>query len=118
MTVRQPLVLGADGLPQQLQAGDTVGAFTTGLATIPFGSTPTDEMVTTVATTAITANSVVLLMPDPNGTADNTGDEHMVEGFALNVQNIIAGTSFDIRMTCADQFGLTGQWGVRWSING
>ena len=24
MTVRQPLVLGADGLPQQLQAGDTI----------------------------------------------------------------------------------------------
>ena len=29
MTVRAPLVLGADGLPQQLQAGDTLSAPTT-----------------------------------------------------------------------------------------
>lgn len=30
MSVKKPLVLGADGLPQQLQAGDTVGAIETG----------------------------------------------------------------------------------------
>jgi hypothetical protein len=29
MTLRTPLVLGADGLPQQLQSGDTIGAPTT-----------------------------------------------------------------------------------------
>jgi hypothetical protein len=36
MALRAPLVLGADGLPQQMQAGDTLANGGAGLATVSF----------------------------------------------------------------------------------
>lgn len=46
MSLKKPLVLGSDGRPQQLQSGDTVGAFETG------------QVTQTAAATLIAGNAV------------------------------------------------------------
>ena len=122
MTVRNPIVLIAGQL-QELPAGDTVngasgGTLTQSQTTVDFGLSPVDMASITVATAAITANSMVLLAVDTSGSADHSGDEHLVEEITFSYANIIPGVSFDIVGMCTDQFGLTGQWEVRWTIIG
>lgn len=106
-----------DGANWKAPSGGTGATITYGTAIMNFGSLPNEEVVTTVATTAVTATSFITLMIDPAGTADHSQDEHALEEFDTVVQNIIPGTSFDIRMTSLDRFGLTGQWSIRWSLS-
>jgi hypothetical protein len=89
-----------------------------GTATLDFGSAPDDEVILTVLNSAVTSTSFITLIRDPAGTADHESDEHAIEEFMLTAQNLVVGVSFDIRMTCLDRFGLTGQWSIRWSLIG
>lgn len=61
MAARKPLVIGADGLPQQLQAGDTVNAsvFFTGTANLPALTLLLGSGITTVVVTPKIAGDVL-----------------------------------------------------------
>ena len=64
MTTRLPLVLGADGLPQQLQSADTVSVGgTTTLSTTAFSATLPGGAVLKGGTLAITNGTGTLTFP-------------------------------------------------------
>ena len=94
------------------------GAAVSALAVVNFGAAPKDQASVTVATTAVTANSMVLLALTAFDSADHTAHEHQIEALAFAPSNQLAGVGFDIMATCTDNFGLTGQWQVRWSLIG
>ena len=70
MANRQPLVLGADGLPQQLQSADTVSAGgTTTLSATAFSATLPGGAILKAGTLVITNGVGTLTFPAPFPTA-------------------------------------------------
>lgn len=78
MTALAPLVLGADGLPQQLQAGDTVGAIVGVVTvTVPRTNGGAWEWEETVAAVGVTPGMTVGLFLAATTDADENDPEFL-----------------------------------------
>ena len=122
MVARAPLVIGSNGLPQQLQTGDTLlggggGGSTifTGNAVLDFGAYPGTDIASVVITgqTGIGANSYVNVKINAKSTADHSVDEHIIEDLDIIGGNIVPGTGFTIYMR-TNTSNIVGQWSVSW----
>lgn len=96
MATKKPLVLGSDGRPQQLQSGDTVGAFETG------------QIVQTAAVTLIAGNAVY-------ASAADTVSKGIASAIATSVLVGLATTAITAAATGTIQNNgvlvlTTGQW--------
>jgi len=91
----------------------------TGIATLDFGATPTDEAsVVVTGQGAIVSGSFAEAFFMQETTADNGADEH-AEAAALCplvVSDIVAGTGFTIRAHPIAMLGV-GTFSVRWVWN-
>lgn len=89
---------------------------TKGTVTIDFGTEGADTKTVTVSTASVTTGSVIVVTPNPAGTADHSADEHILESFKLGYNNIINGVSFDITMISTWNGNLYKTWSVNWAL--
>lgn len=91
------------------------GLVTKGTTTLDFGA-GADQAKTTVATSAVAPDNVIILTVNSAGTIDHGVDDHLIEPFDLRPANIIPGVSFDIIMKPRGNFNLQNTWSVKWAI--
>jgi hypothetical protein len=116
MTARLPLVIGADGLPQQIQSGDSVpGLGAVGAGIVNFGLFPgaTDAQLIVADTGVLSSSSVsasIAIAP----TSSHSADEHWCEELQVYAGDIVAGQGFTVyARTC--NFPLYGAFNINWS---
>lgn len=104
MAIRKPLVIGSDGLIQQLQSGDTVGAIETG-------------QVTLTAAAALTKGNAVYVPSAGNvnkARANAAGTSKVVGIVPNDISNGATGTvqvNGVVTLTTAEWDAITGQTG-------
>jgi len=76
------------------------GTTTVNLGSGAPNSNDTTALVTITGQTGIVAGSLVEAWVRAAASADHNVDEHMVEDLKVEAGSIVAGTGFDIRVTC------------------
>ena len=115
MAVRPALVLGADGLQQNLQSGDTLaGVGVSGISIVDFGASgATDALLAITGQTGIVATSAVVAAVLAMPSADHSADEHWAETLFITAGTIIAGTGFTIYAKCGTS-PCFGKFNIAW----
>lgn len=124
MAVRTPLVIGSNGVIQQLQTGDSIagtggGASVTGEILFDFGVAPGSNGASTiVAQTAVTATSnIVINVLGTDSTPSHNDYEHsivLLTGVQCSPQTRSAGVGFTAQMYSLSR--LTGVFKARYSF--
>ena len=79
----------------------------------PNGNDP-HQVVTVTGQAGILAGSLVEAWVRAEASADHNADEHMVEALKVEAGNIVAGTGFDIHVTCT-QGKTYGVFNLNWA---
>lgn len=102
---------GTNGAGAKGWYAQPAGSGISGTKTVDFGAFPgVAEIRVAVADAAVTAPMLLRAWPlSTSSTADHTGDEHSIEDFDTNVENLNAGVGFDLVVrprvgTCFGQY--------------
>lgn len=103
MVARPPLVVGANGRPQQLQSGDTLaapgigGSATVSTVTVDFGSPGRRSILVDVALATAAVGQKVLASPSLDMPAGVSEDELEMDGLTVAGRVLSAG---NVRLIC------------------
>lgn len=122
MTVKSPLVLGSDGLPQQLQTGDSIAitsGITSGNAVLDFGviggvGSNEANIAVTGQTGILTTSSITVTVLADSTTTNHSANDHV---YFLSLASILVntptvGVGFTIYARSVHK--LSGQFKINW----
>ena len=116
MAKKISLVIGANGLTQQLQSNDVLNT-SIQQATVNFGAITQEDFnaVTTVLDSNILSTSNIICGVAGVPTTDHSLDEIVVSDISVVAGNIVPGVSFDIQAFC--EKGTYGSYKINYTIN-
>jgi hypothetical protein len=101
-----PVTDGAGNAAWSVPSGGGGSGVISGQVLADFGfqsGLETDITTVTVTASWITSGTILVCSPAPLATADHDPDDYSVEGIVAYAENLIVGTSFDIRVkSCGD----------------